>query len=410
VMNKVTGQVKVELKGTACSRDYPCDVRLSPDGNTAAILVFTSDTVQHHQNLLATKLEVWNITGQEKVGQESIMLRNLDGIHLLDNGSYISVSQKWVDDAADVSWWTSTNNFAGLITGDNDQVHFNPQVIETQAQNDCYFCGTCSLRLGDGKIECAQEFISREKNSYQMQVIDDSLVLIPVDEKSVTEPVELYLPPDFDEKWSARLLGYTEQYQKAFYCLDKNARNETCLIYDPAEAETIAEVEDIFSLRFSPDGDTAAFINRELKALFLVNLKDSKLIRVKAYEARAWFANPVFNNAGTELAYLVQDLQDAERLSLEWVDAVSGKVLRRITLDDSGIYQPSVLASNSDDSLIAVGDADGKVYVLDQGKGKVLYSWQAYTDSIVGLVFSRYNKKIVSMDADGTIKIWGVNE
>jgi WD40 repeat protein len=79
-------------------------------------------------------------------------------------------------------------------------------------------------------------------------------------------------------------------------------------------------------------------------------------------------------------------------------------------LNDPAIQQPVALAANSDGSLIALGNADGQVFIVESEKGKTLYHWQAHHDGIIGLVFSKADSAIISMGADGIIEIWGISQ
>jgi Tol biopolymer transport system component len=170
----------------------------------------------------------------------------------------------------------------------------------------------------------------------------------------------------------------------------------------------IAEPEDIYDLRLSPDGQTAAYINRDQKALFIVNLPKSKVAKVSAYQARACFVNPVYSSDGSELIYIVENLKDSSVLSLEWVDSRSAKVLCRLALESGAAEQPTVLALNEENTLLAVGDAGGRATLLDMESGKIITSWQAAFSRLIGLTFAQNGKILVSLDESGEFAIWGI--
>ena len=98
---------------------------------------------------------------------------------------------------------------------------------------------------------------------------------------------------------------------------------------------------------------------------------------------------------------------DESILSLEWVDATDAKVLRRSTLD-AAIGRPAALSLGAENGLVALGSEDGAIYLLDQEKGRQLAFWQANTNKIVGLAFAEGDDLLISMDDQGTIRIWGV--
>ncbi len=219
---------------------------------------------------------------------------------------------------------------------------------------------------------------------------------------------EAFFPSELPQDWTARLMGFGEEKSTIFYCLDKNRRSQVCNIYSATDDRAIAEPEDIYGLRLSPDGQTAAYINRDQKALYIVNLPKSKVAKVSAYQARAWFTNPVYSADGSELIYIVENLKDSSMLSLEWVDSRSAKVLRRLALENGAGEQPTVLALNEESSLLAVGDAGGRVALLDVESGKIITSWQAAPARLIGLAFAQKSKLFVSLDEYGEIAVWGI--
>ena len=193
-------------------------------------------------------------------------------------------------------------------------------------------------------------------------------------------------------------------------------RSQICAVYSGRDIDKLTEVEDIYGLRFSPDGSTAAYIDRREKALFLLNLETGKLTKMDAYQSRAWFVNPAFASSDTEteteaeaeLVYVIQNLNDESILSLEWVDGARTKVLRRSTLD-ADIGQPSALSLGAGNGLVAIGTQDGEIFLLESEKGKQVASWQAGASRIIGLAFVRADEMLVSLDEQGTIRIWGVD-
>jgi WD40 repeat protein len=109
------------------------------------------------------------------------------------------------------------------------------------------------------------------------------------------------------------------------------------------------------------------------------------------------------------MVYVVQNLNDESILSLEWVDGAEAKVLRRATLDTAVISLPSAVGLGKENGLVALGSEDGAIYLLDQEKGKLLHSWQAGGEAIIGLAFTADDKSLVSLDAQGLIQVWGID-
>ena len=51
----------------------------------------------------------------------------------------------------------------------------------------------------------------------------------------------------------------------------------------------------------------------------------------------------------------------------------------------------------------------GRYFCWKSEKGKQVASWQAGASKIIGLAFVRADEMLVSLDEQGTIRIWGVD-
>jgi WD40 repeat protein len=68
----------------------------------------------------------------------------------------------------------------------------------------------------------------------------------------------------------------------------------------------------------------------------------------------------------------------------------------------------TVLAYNPDDTLIAVGQVDGTILLLDSSTGEILNTLTGHTGSITALTFTADGLYLVSGSVDGTVGFWGV--
>ena len=404
IKDRLTGQVSASLTGTGCSLGNPCDLRFSVGGKYIAILANDNTrSVVFHHDLLQTQFILWDLGGQRMEKQAAIFARNLDGVQVTDDGAYQDAAAMGEAGDSAGDWWTSSFNFNGLTETAKGRISFTPQRLSLQA-GDCYFCGSCTLELDTLKNDCQAATLAQENTSFKFSVDEARITVEPEGEKAF----EIAMPAELEEGWDVRLLGYAPENQTVFYCLDKNQRSQTCNIYAAETGREVAQPEDIYGLRFSPDGSSAAYINRNQKALFLVNLQKGKAARVPAYQSRAWFANPVFMATDPEMIFLIQNLNDPNLLSLEWVDIDDGGVQRRAALETGLLGQPSALALNAANNLLAVGNRDGWVYLLDENSGKLITSWQASTENLIGLTFARSDELLVSLDGNGELAFWGV--
>jgi len=403
IKQRLNGEVLASLKETGCGQIESCDVRFSPEGRCAALLHVSNSSLSFHQDLLASRVSIWELSSQSMLNQASTLARNLDGMFIADNGQLQDVFIQGESDSSAVSWWTSSYHFNGLLESSPGFISFSPQRLGMD-DPDCYFCGSCSLDFTDLSLDCRKGELNLDEFAITFNREAGSLTIHPAG----MSKVDVDVPIDLTETTDVRLLGFAPENETTFYCLDKDQRSQSCYIYAAESDKTVATPEDIYSLRFAPDGSSAAYIDRAQKALFIVNFSKSKAAKVSAYQSRAWFANPVFLAQGSELVYLIQNLEDETILSLEWVNAQDGKVLRRAALDMHEIGQPSVLAVNQSAELIAIGDQDGWIYLLDEEKGKLISSWRAHAHKLIGLTFAGNDHLLVSLAESGEFKLWGV--
>jgi hypothetical protein len=402
--SRLDGQVRASLNETGCTQAEPCDARLSLEADTVALLNISKATLTYHREVIAAQMAIWDWQSGKQLAQAEVFARNLDGVLPAEDGGYQTTADFGEAGTAPSNWWTSSYNFDGLLGG-TDLVSFKPQVINLGTQSDCYFCGTCSLDPADLQLSCQNAFFGQENDLWKVANKDGLISLQSVEGDGT---FDLKLPADAQADWDLRLLGFSEEFQTAFYCLDKDGRSQICAIAMGGDRDKLTEMEDIFGLRFSADGSTAAYIDRREKALFLLNLQSGKLTKMDAFQSRAWFVNPAFTSTDSEMVYVVQNLSDQTLLSLEWVDGAQAKVLRRSTLDTDTIDQPSALSLGAENGLAALGASDGWIFVLDQEKGKIVTSWQAGSAPIIGLAFAEGDEVLVSLDERGNIRIWGV--
>ena len=382
IKDRLDGKALASLSGTGCTSSTPCDLRFSPQGDFAAISDADEELLDFHFDTMLTGFTVWNVAVGQKIAQVEFLARNLDGVNVTDEGGSVNITDNPITEKLADAWWTSPFNFNGLIARDG-KIAFNPQQISLKPHAG-YFQSACQVDLKTLAVTCQPDALAQEDEIITYRADIEKLVL----RSEAGVETEAFFPSELPQDWTARLMGFGEEKSTIFYCLDKNRRSQVCNIYSATDDRAIVEPEDIYGLRLSPDGQTAAYINRDQKALYIVNLPKSKVVKVSAYQARAWFTNPVYSTDGSELIYIVENLKDSSMLSLEWVDSRSAKVLRRLALENSAGEQPTVLALNEESSLLAVGDAGGRVALLDVESGKIITSWQAAPARLIGLAFA----------------------
>ncbi|MFN2233109.1 MAG: WD40 repeat domain-containing protein [Anaerolineales bacterium] len=71
------------------------------------------------------------------------------------------------------------------------------------------------------------------------------------------------------------------------------------------------------------------------------------------------------------------------------------------------IYAKSMTFS-PDGSILAVGDTQGTIHLIDVATGDELVQLQGHADQVVDLVFGPGGTNIVSTSLDGTVRLWGI--
>ena len=401
ILDRTNGDKEYSLRNTGCSFDYPCGVKLSTDGRFAALVDYTQDTLNFRRDIVAQKFQIWDLEKGEITDSAPLNARNLDGVWLGEGGGYHAVQDDSAREVSTSIWWTSLTGFMGLSEV-GGRIIFSPLKTGLYHDADCYYCRTCELDLDGVSVDCVEGFVSWEGNSYRY-----SLGETEESRDSGSDIGWIELPAEAGQGMTARVLGFSEKWQNAFYCVDQGQRQQNCSLYD-LEDEIITGLGDVYALRFSAAGDHAAYIDREEKALFIVDLESGKAYQVGAYQSRAWPVNPAFGSDGMEMVYMIQNLNSGDVLSLEWVEAESRDVLRRSNLETGLVGEPSTLAWSPAGEVVAVGNTDGWIYLLDQQNGKLLHSWQAETNEVTGTLFVEDGKLLVTMNKDGSLSLWGV--
>ena len=66
------------------------------------------------------------------------------------------------------------------------------------------------------------------------------------------------------------------------------------------------------------------------------------------------------------------------------------------------------LSTSDNNSLLALGLANGLVILFDFETGEEISTWYAHTDRVINLDFSQDGSMLATSGADGFIKLWGV--
>lgn len=179
---------------------------------------------------------------------------------------------------------------------------------------------------------------------------------------------------------------------------------------DFSNNEILHEQIDLEGLNYSRENGTAAFINKEEKALYIFSDETGTLNKMRTYRAVFLPIKPVFLSGGEELIYFVQSLDGARNSYIERADTSLGKVIKRYDIAGLRTKKISSISANGKEELWAVSDTSGNVYLIDPEEGSVVTIFRAADEEIIDLVFSPDGKALFMMGESGKIFIWTVRD
>ena len=408
VLSKIDGFELGAIEIEGCGWENPCPMKFSPDGNKLAVLL-RDESIVYKRKSISTHLEVYDISNGLMVDRNSAVMRNLDGVIIGDDGEIIRY--EIVPLSENPTWWTHPNYLAGFQVFNENAISFTPQVVDYRNQQILPYSGSCQIYTDDFVIECGstlsfqdEDTVIVNKKESGVEVINTSLGK----DRLLTEIIYPISEPG--DLWQFRLLEYVQETGTGFYCLDRNLREETCLIMDFSSNEILHERIDIEELSYSRKNGIAAFINKDEKALYIFNDKTGTLKKMRTYRAVSLPIKPIFLPGGSELIYIVQSLDGAKNSYIERVDASLKKVIRRYDIDELRTKDISSISVNEKIGLWAVCDTSGNVYLIDPEKESVVYVFRAAQEEIIDLVFSPDGKALFIMGESGKIFIWAVGK
>lgn len=396
----------IEVEG--CGWENPCPMEFSPDGSKLAVLI-RDESIVYKRESISTHLEVYGISDGLMIDRNSAMMRNLDGVIIGDDGEIIGYEIAPL--SGESTWWTHPNYLAGFQIINENAIAFTPQVVDYQNQQILPYSGSCQIHMGDFTIECGSTLSFQDNFTVTVNKKENGVEVINSSLGKDTLLAEIKYPISGPgDSWQFRLLDYVQETGTSFFCLDRNLREETCLIMDFTNNEILHEQIDLEGLIYSRQNGTAAFINKEEKALFLFNDETGTLKKMKTYRAVSLPIKPAFLFGGDELVYFIKSLDGPGNSYIERVDTSLEKVIRRYDIDELRTKDISSISVNEKIGLWAVSDTSGNVYLIDPEEGSVVYIFRAAQEEIIDLVFSPDGKALFIMGESGKILIWAVGE
>ena len=407
VFDTLSGKEIALISSEGCEWDSPCEMRFSGDGSKAILLSHQDAPLQYRQNILYHAAHVWDLKNEKSIETMQGLFRDLDGLMVTDDGELLGIPQTMERAAPVADWWILPDFFQGLDFQNENEIKFTPTWAGVDGSGDCRFCATCNLNLEQGDVNCL-DGIESQQGRYSIRLINNEFWLVKQNQDGEGKVGKLTLQPVEDTgNQRLRLLSYSEDSQTAFYCLDADYRQQTCVIDDLGKSKKIEEFPDISYIRLSPNGKTAVFIDSSTNTLYLYDIETQKLTKKSHYQAKAARTNPVFSPDGQTLYYLVESLKNSKDFSVEIMDVDSQKVENRTPLNTE-VNSPAAFSINETGNIWAVASSSGGIFLFTPDKGELLKQWDSGQDEIIGMTFDSQNDLLVSMDSTGLIQLWGI--
>jgi len=400
IINKLTDVSLVKIEEPGCAENTPCGVIFSPDGKSVALLKRSGELVYKRETLI-DEISIYAIDNAKEIRSFPVHLRQKSAIAIEDNAVPVLLESTPEDRS---SWWTNTAYIDGFAYGAEGNIIFIPDDNDIFTKTHPY-TGTCTIHISENTITCEQGiFIHNQAVKLTVDVIENGFGINTENDKLA----QVRFPPgsEFDE-WQIRLKSYNPQSGVGYFCLDRNYREETCIVMDFLKNEILEEQIDLFGFIYSPEYELAAFINRDSKEL-MIFYEDSQSIRkMRSYRAIAYPVKPVLAPDGIRAYYFVNNT-DIGNLYLEEISLVDGSVIQRHGIEIEDDVRINALEVYEENGLVVTGDALGGISFHELLSGEVLHNFKVSTDGIVDLKFTRDGRQLLVMDTSGKISVLSI--
>jgi len=396
IFDKASNLEVAVVESEGCNKEYPCNVIFSPDGSKFGILKQTGE-IQYKRETLITSIDIYDLNQAKKRNSIEILLRNKNGIRLENNGDIILAQHPISDNP---TWWTHTAYLNRLFNVGDETIGFIPQVIDVFADNPPY-AGTCQIDNLNDTLSCAAGVRQSDGTILSIEQISGGFVLLDGDQ-SIAQVK--YPAGSGQDLWQIRLKAYNQHTGAGYFCLDRNLREETCVVMNFLDKRIILEQIDLFGFIQSTENDLSIFIDRDKKELNIFYEESNRSVQMRSYQAIAYSAKPALVAGGDRAFYIVQNVEN-KNLYLEEISLQDAKVIKRYDFGFLSDINPTVIAVNGPADLLAVGDDTGSIYFLDLSTSELVHNMVVTNTDVVDLIFSGDDKRLVVMDAAGKISI-----
>jgi WD40 repeat protein len=179
-------------------------------------------------------------------------------------------------------------------------------------------------------------------------------------------------------------------------------------MYDLPEGKLVSHLEGIYTRKsaFSPDGAwLVASLFEQGGNLFLVNFMDGEQIFSFSFPDFNYPINEqyVFSPNNKWIGIVANHWSEPAVLLL--IDTSNGMVAKSLPFENKKLAS---LAFSSDSKLVAVGQDDGQIVLVDIAGMKIIATLDGHKGAVTSLAFSHDGRFLVSIGVDGIMKVWGI--
>lgn len=182
-------------------------------------------------------------------------------------------------------------------------------------------------------------------------------------------------------------------------------------VYDTSDGKLLRQFRgtNATKLAFSPDGRwliTSIYEQVQPPSIYDLNTGSRvfDLDGFASYIGRNGFTQYAFSPDGRFVGTIRSNWESPDDLVL--IDTVSQQVVKQIPL--GGEITLTSLAFNPASSLVAVGQSDGRILMVDLTSMQVISTLPGHHGQVEHLAFSADGRYLATTSQDGTVRIWGI--
>ncbi len=400
IYDKKSGEQILRIDSIGCTMDFPCDVIFSSNAKYLAILKRTGDLNYKRESLIDV-VEIYEIETARLINTVKVILKHRNAVQLRDDGTLVYKE----DGKRENAWWTNPAYIDGFFQTQSGMIGFYPQVYDIFSQNVPY-SGTCTIDPDTNVFTCQSGIELADESRLTINRIGDGFIIQSKENALAQVKYPSGSEPD---SWQIRIKTFNQQTGTGYFCLDRNFREETCVIMNFPENKIVKERVDLFGFVPVPKNDLSVFIDRDKKELNIFFEDTKRLEQMGSYQAIAFPVRPVLHSDGARAFYIVIN-PDTGRHYIEDISLIDAKVIKRYEFEIFNEISLSGMATTMENDILAVADQNGYIHFVDISSGEVINNLHISHAEIIDVILNDNGKKFYVLDATGKISVLWVEK